>query len=208
MHTVSYKTIAQALFFVSYLLCCHFAVTLDKPQLQLLALLLLSVGMILRGLLASSLLSWCIVAGLVLLALAINGLGMLKYVLYLPPVLLPLLLWGVFARSLQPGRTPLITGIAREVRGSLSRELTDYTRAVTALWSRSFLLLALGSALLPFVASPGIWSLFTNCLNYVFIAVLFVLEFVYRQWRFRELEHKSFWQYLQSIVRVDVRQFR
>ena len=208
MPTVSYKTIIQALLLVSYPVSCHFAVVLDKPLLQLIALMFLSLGVVLRGLLEQSVSSWAMVAALLLLALLLAANDALRYVFYLPPVVFPLLLWGVFRRSLQPGRTPLVTGIAREVRGSLSPELCDYTRSVTAMWSAVFVILAVGSAGLPFLASDPVWSLFTNFLNYLLIVLLFVLEFVYRQWRFRELEHKSFYHYLQSIVRVDVRQFR
>ena len=208
MPTVSFKTLAQAAFLIAYLLCCHYAVTLNAPRLQLLAVLLLAVGIILRGLLDKSVLSYSVIIVLMAGALAMEELGLLRFVLYLPPVILPLLLWSVFFRSLLPGQTPLVTGIAREVRGSLSDELCDYTRNVTALWSAAFLLLATLSALLPFVATAHTWSLFTNCLNYMLIAALFIVEFLYRQRRFSNLEHKTFWQYLQSILRVDVRQFR
>lgn len=207
MPIVSAKTLAQTLLLLSYLLCCHFAITRDEPQLQLIAVILLSVGLIVRGLLDNNLVSWGVVICLMLGALAINTLGMLRFVLYLPPILLPLLLWAVFFRSLRPGETPMITAIAQEIRGPLSAELYQYTRTITAIWSAFFLLLTLESALLPSLASAEIWSLFTNCLNYLLIALLFVVEFAYRKRRFRDLEHKSFWQYLGSLSQVDARQF-
>lgn len=207
MPIVSAKTLAQALLLLSYLLCCHFAVTRDEPQLQLIAVILLSVGFILRGLLDNKLLSWGFVIFLMLGALAINTLGLLRFVLYLPPILLPLMLWAVFFRSMRPGETPMVTAIAQEIRGPLSVELSQYTRTITAMWSVFFLLLALESALLPFFASAEVWSLFTNCVNYLLIALLFVFEFAYRKRRFRDLEHKSFWQYLDSLSQVDAKQF-
>ncbi|MDZ7785399.1 MAG: hypothetical protein U5K56_21395 [Halioglobus sp.] len=176
--------------------------------MQLLALVLLSIAIIFRGLVRSSLSSW-------ILALLVAGLGLigytldlLRFALYLPPVILPLLLWAVFFRSLMPGRTPLITGIARAVRGSLSDELSRYTRSVTVVWCTLFISLSLGSVLLPLVASPQVWSLFANFLNYVFIVLLFVGEFIYRQYRFRDLEHLDFLSYLQSLRQVGMRQFR
>ena len=180
------RILIQAALLIAYLVCSHAGVTL----------------------LETSLASWGLMLALTLGSLALMALDSLLYLLYVPPVVFPLLLWSVFQGSLGPGRTPLITAIAREVRGSLSPELCNYTRAVTALWSGCFLSLALLCALLPLFASSALWSLFANCLNYVLIVLLFVLEFVYRQWRFREIEHKTFWQYLQSIVRVDFRQFR
>lgn len=202
------RILIQAALLVAYLFCSHFAVTRDQPQLQLLALWLLALGLILRGLLESSPASWGLMLALTLGALGLSALGLLRYVLYLPPVVFPLLLWGVFQGSLRPGHTPLITAIARQVRGTLSPEVCAYTRAVTVLWSGCFLSLAILCVLLSLFARDALWSLFANCLNYVFIALLFVLEFVYRQWRFRELEHKTFPQYLQSIVQVNFRQFR
>lgn len=208
MPTVSYKTLAQAALLFLYLLSCHFAITQNEPRLQLLAILFLGCGIIFRGLLESSAMSWGILIALIIVAVAFSTQGLLRYVLYLPPIALPLLLWVVFFRSLLPGNVPLITAIAREVRGGLSEELCDYTRGVTLMWCACFMLLAIGSALLSIAATPFTWSLFTNFLNYLIIALLFVVEFLYRQWRFRDIEHKDFWQYLQSIVRVDVRKFR
>lgn len=208
MRVVDHQPIFQALLVVSYLLVCHFAITGKNPELQLLALVLLSIAIIFRGLVRSSIASW-------ILALFVAGLGLvgytldlLRFALYLPPVILPLLLWAVFFRSLMPGRTPLITVIARAVRGSLSDELSRYTRSVTVTWCFLFFVLSMASILLPLVASPQVWSLFANFLNYVFIVLVFVGEFIYRQYRFRDLEHLDFLSYLRSLRRVGMRQFR
>ena len=208
MPTVDPRFIAQVLVLLAYLLTCHFAVTRGQPELQLVALSLLGVGMIFRGLLANHAASWLFVCALLAGGVVAYLLGVGRYLLYLPPIILPLLLWAVFARSLRADRTPLVTAIALAVRGSLSQALLRYTRGVTAMWCGFFLVLALWSALLAAFASPALWSLFTNLLNYLLIAVLFVAEFVYRQYRFREVTHQGFWQYLRSVVRVDVRQFR
>ncbi|MAT92954.1 MAG: ketosynthase [Halioglobus sp.] len=208
MPTVDLKLVAQVLVLLAYLLTCHFAVTRGQPELQLAALTLLSVGLIFRGLLANHAASWMFVFALVASGVIAYLLGMGRYLLYLPPIVLPLLLWAVFARSLGPGRTPLVTAIARAVRGGLSQALSRYTRGVTRMWCGFFLLLALWSMLLAVFAPPALWSLFTNLLNYLLIALLFVAEFVYRRYRFRDVTHQGFWQYLRSVVRVDMRQFR
>jgi len=208
MRVVDHQTLLQVLLVISYLLVCHFAITGSNPQLQLLALVLLGSAIIFRGLVRNSISSW-------ILALFVAGLGLIGYILdllrfalYLPPVVLPLTLWAVFFRSLMPGRTPLITGIARAVRGSLSDELSRYTRSVTVMWCFLFIILSMGSSLLPLVTSPQVWSLFANFLNYVFIVLVFVGEFIYRQYRFRDLEHLDFPSYLQSLRQVGMRQFR
>jgi uncharacterized membrane protein len=208
MPRLSFQALLQAALLVSYLLCCHIAVTRHHPQLQLAALLLLGLGLSLKGLLEYSKFSWTLMLVLAGGAIVINTLGLAHYVLYVPPIILPLLLWSVFFRSLLPGQTPLVTRIAMDVRGSLSHELQRYTRSVTVLWSGLFALLAIGSALLPIVASPHVWSLFTNLLNYLFIAALFIAEFLYRRWHFKEIEHTRFLQYLRTVIRADVRKFR
>lgn len=208
MRVVDHQTIARALLVITYLLVCHFAVTGNNPELQLLALVLLGVAIVFRGLVHSSISTWLLVFFVVGLALIGYILDLLRFVLYLPPVIVPLLLWAAFFRSLMPGRTPMITGIARAVRGSLSDELSRYTRSVTVLWCCIFGALSMGSILLPMVASPHVWSLFANFLNYVFIALVFVGEFIYRQYRFRDIEHLGFVSYLQSLRRVGMRQFR
>lgn len=208
MPTVSYKTLARAALLFLYLLSCHFAVTQNEPRLQLLAILLLGCGIIFRGPLESSVMSWGIPIALIIGAVVFSSPGLLRYALYLPPIALPLLLCGVFFRGLLPGNVPLVTAIAREVHGDLSEELCDYTRGVTVMWCACLMLLAIGSALLSIAATPFTWSLFTNFLNYLIIALLFIFEFLYRQWRFRGIDDKGFWQYLQNIVRLDVRKFR
>lgn len=42
------------------------------------------------------------------------------------------------------------------------------------------------SLILALFSSLAVWSLFTNILNYLFIAALFVIEYGYRRLRFRD----------------------
>ena len=205
MRTVSLRTLVQALLLLAYPVCCHFAVTLDNPQLQLWALVLLGFGLTFKGLASGNRLAWGVMVFMLGLAFVMDFLALSRWVLFLPPVLLPLLMWSVFHRSLEPGQTPLVTHIATIVRGTLPPELVDYTRAVTRVWSLFFGGLALYSAALPFIASPAIWSLCTNLINWLLIAALFIAEFLHRRSRFSDLEHISFWQYLQTVIRADIR---
>ncbi len=207
MPIASFKTVAQIVLIVAYLLTCHFAVTQNQPALQLLALLFLGVGILLRGLFENSFFTWAMLAAVAVIVLTTYIFGLSKYALYLPPVLLPLFMWSLFFRSLMPARTPLVSAVAQEVRGELSTELYRYTRGVTVLWCLLFAALAVGSAMLPLLGSAELWSLFTNFLNYLIIAILFVAEFAFRQRRFSDLEHKTFWQYLQRITQVNMREY-
>ncbi len=111
------------------------------------------------------------------------------YALFLPPVLINLLLLVVFARSLLPGCEPLITRVARLERDRLPPALINYTRRLTWVWTAFFAAMMLESVLLAAYTSLEVWSLFTNILNYVFVAALFVGEYIYRGIRFRGYRH-------------------
>jgi uncharacterized membrane protein len=108
------------------------------------------------------------------------------------PVLLNLILCVLFARTLRGGGEPLITRFARVARGgSLPAELARYTRRLTAAWAAFFALMAMTSAALALWGSFAAWSLFTNVLNYVLVAVFFVAEYAYRRVRYRQFPHAS-----------------
>ena len=127
------------------------------------------------------------------------------HALFLPPVLISLLLLIVFARSLLPGREPLVTRIARYERGQLSSEFASYTRRVTWLWTGFMFFMALETLLLAAYASVEVWSLFANVLNYVFIGALFLVEYIYRVVRFRkDGRHTSPWRLITRIARQGI----
>ena len=205
MQTVSLSTLAQAALVISYPICCHFAVTLNQPQLQLLALLLLGLGLTFKGLWQGSRVSWLIMVSVSAILMIVLLLGQTRLILYFPPILLPLLLWSIFYRTLGENQVPLVTQIGTAVHGELPPELQAYTRQVTAVWSYLFAAIAIFSTLLPLIASETVWSLFTNFLNWALISILFVGEFIYRQYHFRSMDHPSFWQYLLIVVRADIR---
>jgi uncharacterized membrane protein len=98
------------------------------------------------------------------------------------------LLW-LFARTLRHGREPLVTGIARRVRGVLPPEVVGYTRRVTQAWCIFFACMAVASAALFLLAPLPAWSLFANLLNLPLVAAMFVAEYLVRVTRFRHLQH-------------------
>jgi uncharacterized membrane protein len=131
-----------------------------------------------------------------------------------PYALLPLLLVPVafialvaasFARTLRPGRTPLISGIVAALEGrpgpDLEPEILAYTRRLTAVWAGALALLAAVNLVLALVAVPrgllatfGVaapfsvteaqWSWFANWLDYGLVGGLFVVEYFVRKHRF------------------------
>ena len=105
-----------------------------------------------------------------------------------------LLLW-YFGRSLGGGREPLITRLARRIRGTLSPELERYTRWLTVAWCVFFAAqIACSAALLAF-APLETWSFFVNVLNVPLVAAMFLGDYAYRFARLRD-------QRITSITRI------
>lgn len=174
-------------------------------MVQMLALLVLALGLLLPGLRQGNRFTQGLFLLILVLLFAINNQGVTLYLLYLPPVVIPLLLCGVFFRGLLPGGEPLVTAIAEQVHGSLPAYMHRYTRSVTLMWAIFFAAIALWSALLPWLGSITLWSLFTNFINYMLAALLFVIEYIYRKWRFQNYDQPGFVDYLRIVVNADIR---
>jgi uncharacterized membrane protein len=125
--------------------------------------------------------------------------------LMLPPILINLLLAVVFASTLVPGATPLITQFSQIMKGDLDAKALRYTRQVTIAWVVFFGLMTIEAAVLALYASPVVWSLFTNFLNYLFLLLFFFIEYLLRTHRFTEVEHLSFIDFMLSLAKVDLK---
>ena len=108
------------------------------------------------------------------------------------------LLW-VFARTLRPGREPLITGFARKIHGALPAPIETYTRRVTVLWCIFFVAELVISAVL-LTLSVESWSLFVNVLTLPLVAAVFIAEYIYRVIRFRDFAHASIWDGVRAFA--------
>jgi uncharacterized membrane protein len=125
--------------------------------------------------------------------------------LQLPPILINLLLTLVFASTLAPGATPLITQFSQIMKGDLDAKAIRYTRQVTIAWVVFFGLMTIEAVTLALYASPFVWSLFTNCLNYLFLFLFFFIEYLLRTRRFTEVEHPGFIDFMLALVKVDLK---
>jgi len=121
----------------------------------------------------------------------------------LPPVLINLLLALVFGGTLLPGATPLITQFAQIMEDDLDAKALGYTRQVTIAWALFFILMSTEALLLALYASPFIWSLFTNFLNYLFLLLFFLLEYRLRIHRITEMEHPGFIDFIRRLAKID-----
>lgn len=127
--------------------------------------------------------------------------------LYMPPVLINLLLFVLFAQTLLPRRRPLITAFAERFHNMTADPSTyRYTRRVTQVWSWVFGLMMLQSLLLAIAASREVWSLFTNFINYLLILMIFFVEYRIRLRRLPHLNHPGFVNFLLSLKEVNPRE--
>jgi uncharacterized membrane protein len=109
----------------------------------------------------------------------------------LPSLIVNLLLVWFFARTLVPGRTPLVTLFARLIHDAptLAFERERYARQVTWAWCLFFLANIAISAALAAFSSLAVWSLFANVLAVPLVVAMFAAEYVYRRRRLSGYEH-------------------
>jgi uncharacterized membrane protein len=94
------------------------------------------------------------------------------------------------------------------MKGNLDAKALRYTRNVTLAWVIFFTVLALESLLLALYGSTLVWSLFTNFLNYIFLLLFFLVEYLLRVRLFPEQEHPGFFSFMRSLTKVDPRCFK
>lgn len=158
-----------------------------------------------------------------LLALALVGwIGVAGYAELLleavPMIICALLAWW-FARSVLVGR-PLVARFIVAIEGEQrldERDVARYARQLTLFWAilmsmqtLSLTLLWLGAEHTGLLARMGVvsplhindrWAaLWLNAGVYVLLPVVFVLEYAYRRWRLRHLQHPHFGQFLRLLV--------
>lgn len=184
-----------------YPLLVHVAVLRQSALLAAGALLLLAILSLYSPLAAGRRAAWLALPAIAAALAALLAFGAVPWLLYLPPVLLPLLILGSFAASLRPGRTPLVSAIAATVHGPLPPALKRYTRAVTWLWTLVIAAMLAVNLALSLGASRQAWSLFTNGGDYLLLGSVFILEYLWRRIRFRALPEPSFIDHLRLVLR-------
>lgn len=192
----------QTLLFVGYPLAVHLALIASQTNWALWLLVALSLSQLLTLLGTSGSARWLALIPALVLTLAIAGLLRGSVLaLYLPPIFISGGLLWLFASTLRDGHEPIISRFARLVFQEEDPEQLRYTRRVTQIWSLFFLTMLLETVLLSVFAPLELWSLFANLLNYLFIALLFVLEFAYRRWRFPQRTPLK--RFIQQLVATD-----
>ncbi len=197
------RILLTLIFFIAYPLAVHFAILNHQSYF---AAILVTGVFVFYLLLAATMQSGLRAFVTALAAILVAGLPFffeqfLIYWVYIFPVAIYLLLFWVFARTLKQGKEPLITGISRLERGGVvPADLLGYTRGLTTFWSVFFILMAISSILLSFLAPLHVWSYFSNVLSYVLIAAFFLLEYPFRILRFPHHQHSSPFKIMRRIA--------
>jgi uncharacterized membrane protein len=110
-------------------------------------------------------------------------------------------LLGMFAASLRPGRTSLVTGIARRLNPGFHAGMIPYTRAVTTAWCIFFAAQLAASATL-LAAAPALWPAFVTTLHAPLVAVMAIGEFLIRRWRWRHQHYTSLGDTIRGVARL------
>jgi len=115
-------------------------------------------------------------------------------------VAIHLLLALVFGLTLQGGREPLVTALARRVHGSLTPAMAAYSRKVTVVWTGYFLAMAALSLVLYAVAPFDVWATFANLVTPVAILVMFIGEYLLRYRLHPEFERATLAQAVRAYA--------
>jgi len=186
--------------FLAYPLLAHIATLLHSETFAAVALAVFVVVPMTPLLRQGNRNAWLILLAVIAALYALARSGWAHYFMYLPPIFIPLSVLWLFARSLREGDMPVVTRVATKIRGELPDELRRYTRQVTQCWVVMLILMAGSSLALALFASPELWSLMTNIVQYLLMGAVFVSEYAWRRWRFRHLQHESFTTMIAALM--------
>lgn len=195
----------RLLLLAAYLPLAHFAGIRHSPMMAALALGDLALLVLIEPLLRRRLAAWLTLAATVLVLIALAHSRFALTPLLLVPALFTAMVSGWFARSLRPGREPLIAKVVSALYAQSGMPLSprhhSYTRHLTLAWALLLALMTLVNLTLALIAVPdgvlaqfGIdapvtvtnaqWSLIANVANYGVMGGFMLIEFQLRKWVF------------------------
>lgn len=142
------------------------------------------------------------VTGAALAGLCLYFFDSMQFVAYAPPLAAFAFMAVFFYRTLRPGAVPLITRVARMEHPDLPPDMERYSRTLTWVWTSCFTLLFAGALVSAPLLTLATWSRWVQGLGYVLPGILFLGEFAYRHYRFRERQHGSLRVLIPNIVMV------
>jgi len=214
------RPVTTALTF-AYPVLAHFAIARNSAGLTIAALTLLAAVSLLPGLARGAIGAWLAVPLVGAASWWLSSVEQPVLALYLPPIVVPAFLAGVFGNTLRSGRTPLISQLIRLLQAPADAEPESavwvYARRLTAAWTALFVALATFNLLLAAFVEPDgllrasgiepglavsheVWSLCTNLLEYLLVAAFFVIEYAYRRQRFPRQPYRNMFDFLRRMV--------
>jgi len=115
-------------------------------------------------------------------------------------VAIHILLALVFGLTLQAGREPLVTALARRVHGSLTTAMVAYSRRVTVAWTLYFVAMAALSLVLYAAAPFAAWAAFANLVTPLAIVAMFLGEYLLRYRLHPEFERATLAQAVRAYA--------
>ena len=159
------------------------------------------VGMMVGALLvASGRLAAGVVTAVALAGLCVYFSDSMGFIAYAPPLAAFAFMAFFFYRTLRPGSEPLITRVARMEHPDLPPDMARHARMLTWAWSFCFVLLFVVALVLAPLLQLEVWSRWVHGLGYVIPGALFLGEYAYRHYRFREQHHGSLLVLIPNIV--------
>ena len=125
-------------------------------------------------------------------------------IIYLPPIIMISLIFYPFVRSVMPGKTPLISRFYQLTENENNPQAMQYTEKVTWVWVVLIALLLSNTLILTFFAPLEIWSLFTNFINYILMLVLFIAEWLFRMYWFKQWVSPL--KFIKQLLTIDQRE--
>ena len=211
----------RLLLLAAYLPLAHVAGTRHSPALAALALGDLMVLALIEPLLRRRLVAWLTLAATALALIALARSRFALTPLLLVPPLFTAMVSGWFARSLRPGREPLIAKVVSALYAQSGMPLSprhhSYTRHLTLAWAVLLALMTLVNLTLALIAVPdgvlaqfGIhapvtvtnaqWSLIANVANYGVMGGFMLIEFQLRKWVFPVRPYRNAFDFARRMV--------
>ncbi len=213
--------VLRLLLLAVYAPLAHFAGTLHSPTLAALALGDLALLVLIDGLLRRRLGAWLALAvsAVALVALARSPHALLPLLL-VPPLFTAMIAWW-FARSLRPGREPIIAKVVSALYAQagmpLSARHLPYTRGLTGAWALLMTVLTLVNLVLALIAVPdgvlirfGIeapvtvtnaqWSLVANIANYGVLGGFALIEYQVRKFVFPVRPYRNIVDFVRQMA--------
>jgi uncharacterized membrane protein len=214
---------------IAFPLIAHAAIVSRSGSLTIASLAVLALLVLLPRLVRWSVGAWCAVP------VVIGGLVLLWRVhaawlpLYATPVLISFGVAWLFGHTLAQGEVPLVERLARLMHeaDAITENVRSYARGVTIAWTVLMSAMGVLNLTLALIATPdgvlllmGIqppftvhvetWSLFANFLNYVIVGAFFIVEYIYRDYRFPEQRdrYRNIFDFLRRAAVVGPRVLR